>query len=120
MRSAGLGDFLLLLRPHLPQPDGLVGRDTGHHGLVGAGGEEEHPTGVTGEVRHLQQTLASNLGIFPDGELVLREPVPGDELLVVRVPNNARNLAARVLAGYLAASLRVPNPKQKFSLTAIG
>ena len=65
-------------------------------------------------------THLGQVGIFPDGELVLREPVPGDELLVVRVPNNARNLAARVLAGYLAASLRVPNPKQKFSLTAIG
>ena len=73
-----------------------------------------------GEYKIVVLTLASNLGIFPDGELVLREPVPGDELLVVRVPNNARNLAARVLAGYLAASLCVPNPKARVSSTAIG
>ena len=41
--------------------------------------------------------------------------MPGDELLVVRVPNDARHLAARVLAGYLAACLRVPNPRQEFN-----
>ena len=34
--------------------------------------------------------------IFPDGELVLAEPVAGDQLLVVRVPHDARHLVIHI------------------------
>ena len=34
--------------------------------------------------------------IFPDGELVLAEPVAGDQLLVVGVPHDARHLVTHI------------------------
>ena len=49
--------------------------------------------------QHCMKNNAANLcerRIFPDGELVLAEPVAGDQLLVVRVPHDARHLVIHI------------------------
>ena len=73
------GHFLLLLRPDLPQPDGLVSRDTRHHGLVRAG--------------------VAGLEILPDSRLVLAQPVVRDQLPVEGVPADAGDLTLLLMWG---------------------
>ena len=111
MGPAGFAGFLLLqFGPDLPEPDGLVRRHTGHHGVVGAGGEEEDTTGVARQVPDLHQRLPARLGIFPDGQLVVTEAVAGNQLPVGRVPHDAGDLTAGVGAEDLVHGVGLPHP----------
>ena len=55
MAADGLGLLdLLLLRPHVPEPDGLVGRHAGHRGPVRRADQQQHAARVPGQVGNLQ------------------------------------------------------------------
>ena len=103
--------FLLFhLRPNFPKSDCFISGDTGHCGVVGRRGEEQHPAGVARQVRHLHQGFRHVPRIFPDGQLVVAEPVTRDELLVLGVPHDGGHLGARVAVVELRHGARVPQP----------
>ena len=103
--------FLLFhLRPDLPQPDGLVGRNARHSRPVRTGGEEEHSAGVPSEISHLEQRLRHIPGIFPDCQLVVTKAMPGHHLPVLGVPGDAGHLAPRVGGVELGHGGGVPHP----------
>ena len=75
--------FLLFhWRPNLPDSNCLVSGYTDHSGVIVGCGEEKDPAGVTRQVRHLHQRLLH----------VLAEPMPVDQLLGLRVPDDAGHL----------------------------
>ena len=46
--------YLLLHRPHVPQPDGFVCGDAGDGAGVRGGDQQQHPASVPGQVGYLR------------------------------------------------------------------
>ncbi len=66
---------------NFPESEGLVCCGAGHCSAVGVDRQVQDPARVTAEVCDF-----FHLGVLPDAELVVHEPMRGQDLLVIRVP----------------------------------
>lgn len=91
-------------REAVPKSEGLV-RPRAHDGRLCRGhGQVEDPLVMARQLRHFRLR-----DVLPNLERVVGEAVRGDNLLVLRVPVDARHLALRVDRVHALPSAHVPN-----------